>query len=38
MTGSLKYLNNSVGRRATVDSNMWVQVKRTKDGVAHISF
>ncbi len=38
MTGSLKYLNNSVGRRATVDNNIWLKVKRTKDGVAHINF
>lgn len=38
MTGSLKYMNNSVGRRATLDDNFWLKVSRTKDGVANINF
>ena len=38
MTGSLKHLNNSAGRRAIVDDNLWLKVRRTKDGVAHINF
>ena len=38
MTGSLKYMNNSVGRRAKLDDNLVLKVRRSKDGVAHINF